>query len=93
MSRCVLRYRIYLTSQPQTVRAIPGVVIDVEAAKLGVGPAATYVLDLWIDGEDRVVERTFQVVGTGEPISEGARYCGSTAKVGGYKWHVYEVEG
>lgn len=95
MSRCILRYRIHLTSQPQILRAMPGPVVDVDAATIGVDhPAATYVLDLWIDGdgEDVTSQRTFQVVGTGQPIPERARYCGSASRAGGFKWHLYELE-
>jgi hypothetical protein len=88
--RRILRYQLALTSEPQTVHAPRGPVLDVEMTTLdnGVGVPA---LDVWIEGAGAGGSRTFQVLGTGAYVPDGAWHSGSAARHDGFKWHVYEL--
>jgi hypothetical protein len=53
----------------------------------------THRVEFWVEHDDRLnaVERTFQVFGTGQPIPSTAWLRGSTGRVDGLVWHLYEL--
>lgn len=93
MIRRLLRHRVYVTDQPQ-VRNIHSDPLHVAAERLGVGDHAPHVVDFWAEGflEGPGTDRTFLVVGTGQPIPDGARYWGTTGRTpDGLVWHLFEL--
>ena len=93
MTRRMLRHQIYVTGTPQ-VRNIHSDPVHVEAARIGVGQEAPHVVDFWAEGslEAEGTDRTFLVVGTGQPIPEGARWWGTTGRTAdNLVWHLYEI--
>lgn len=92
MSRRILRSRLKLSPEPQTVRAPAGRVLDVEIAPLGVGYQPTLMVDVWIEGDDETLTtRVFQILGAGAVVPAGTWHVGSTVRRDGFKWHVYEL--
>ncbi|MEV6614259.1 hypothetical protein AB0N31_10625 [Streptomyces sp. NPDC051051] len=93
MTRRMLRHRIFVTGEPQ-VRNIHSDPLHVAAERLGVSEDAPHVVDFWAEGslEEPGADRTFLVVGTGQPIPDGARWWGTTARTAdGLVWHLYEL--
>ncbi|WP_329597767.1 hypothetical protein OIE43_18850 [Streptomyces pseudovenezuelae] len=89
----MLRHRLDVTGDPQ-VRNIHSDPVKVAAARLGVGENAQHVVDFWAEGylEEAGTDRTFLVVGTGQPIPDGARHWGTTDRTpDGLVWHLYEI--
>lgn len=80
------RYRVEVDGQPHTV-TLTGDPLHIEAA-------GNSHVDFWAvhtPGRPGTV-RAFQVIGTGQPLPDGARYIGTTGRtVAALIWHLFEV--
>lgn len=62
-------------------------------------PGRMPVVEFWAEGVDPVpdgtlLQRTFQVFGTGHPLPENAQWRGTTDRdQAGLVWHLYELTG
>lgn len=96
--RRILRYEIDVNDEPQR-HLIHGEVRKVAATYREDGGRLRPVVEFWAediqptpDGE--LLQRTFQVVGTGHPLPEGAVWRGTTDRTReGFVWHLYELTG
>jgi hypothetical protein len=94
MARRVFRVFLVVGAAPKTFE-MTGPPVHVEAARLGVGPAAQHTVDVWYEHDDDMPEapRTLQVFGTGHELPDGAVWRGTTARTDdGFIWHLYELE-
>jgi hypothetical protein len=83
---CIHRYRIPAGAGPRVI-PLTGDPVHVEAAGDG-------AVDFWAHHSPRDTprDRTFQVVGTGQPVPAGARYIGTTGRTpAGHTWHLLEI--
>lgn len=51
------------------------------------------VVEFWVEhqGDESAIPRAFQVFGTGHPVPESAKWYGTTARMDGMVWHLFEV--
>ncbi|MGP3914351.1 DUF7352 domain-containing protein [Nonomuraea sp. 10N515B] len=94
-TKTVLRYEVPIDGRPHTFKLTYGP-HKVATKRIGVAHAnVTHRVEFWVEHEDRdgvtAVERTFQVFGTGQPIPASAMWCGTTERLDGLVWHLYEL--
>lgn len=94
-TKTVLRYEVPIDDQPHTFRLTYGP-HKVAAKRIGIAhPGATHRVEFWVEHEDRpgvtAAARIFQVFGTGHPIPSTARIVGTTERLDGAVWHLYEI--
>ena len=87
-TKTVLRYEVPIDDQPHTFALTYGPQA-VAAKRIG----ATHRVEFWAEHDDTLaaVEQTFQVFGTGRPIPTSARLRGTTGRLDGAVWHLFEV--
>lgn len=90
-TKTVLRYEVPIDFQPHTFQLTHS---PHAVATKTIGP--TYRVEFWVEYEDlpdivTAVRRTFQVFGTGQPIPSTARLIGTTERLDGLVWHLYEI--
>jgi len=83
----IYKYRLEYLETPQIV------FMPKDATVRHVGQQEGFVV-IWVelDPHQTSEERTFLVAGTGYPIPDNSRYCG-TASINPFVWHVYETHG
>lgn len=94
-TKTVLRYEVPIDDKPHTFRLTYGP-HKVATKRIGAPhPGVTHRVEFWAEHEDRpgitAVERTFQVFGTGHPIPATGRIVGTTERLDGLVWHLYEI--
>ncbi|MBQ1122629.1 hypothetical protein [Streptomyces sp. B15] len=94
-TRRMLRHGLVVSDTPTQI-TLDGDPVHVAAARLGAGPNAQHIVEFWAEGsiEDTGTERTrtFQVIGTGHALPDGARHWGTTDRTPeGLVWHLYEL--
>lgn len=84
----VLRYEVPIDDKPHTFLLTYS---PHAFATKCIGP--THRVEFWVEHDDSLtaVERAFQVFGTGQPIPVTARWCGTTSRLDGLVWHLYEL--
>lgn len=91
-TKTVLRHEVPIDDQPHTFK----LTCDPHAVatkRIGVAHAnVTHRVEFWVEHEDgAAAEWTFQVFGTGQPIPSSARLIGTTERLDGLVWHLYEL--
>ncbi|MFI7468186.1 hypothetical protein [Nonomuraea sp. NPDC049646] len=92
-SKCVLRYEVPIDGRPHTFELAYGP-HKVAAKRIGAAHVGvTHRVEFWAEHEDgvAVAERTFQVFGTGQPVPASARLVGTTERLDGLVWHLFQV--
>ncbi|MFF3443616.1 hypothetical protein [Streptosporangium sp. NPDC002721] len=52
------------------------------------------VVEFWVEHHGEfAIPRAFQVFGTGHPVPASAKWFGTTARLDGMVWHLFEVYG
>lgn len=101
MSRAVLRYWLVVDGEPKILH-VAGDPLHVAADRLGSGLDAKHIVEFWAEGDapsTPVAElradprrRVFVVVGTGQPLPDGAVWRGTCDRTEeGLVWHLYEL--
>ena len=89
MTRRMFRYEVPVDDQHHTFDLVSNISVRHVAA------AAIDVVEFWAEDYDGVlltIPRHFQVFGTGQPLPEGASWCGTCQRLpNGLVWHLYEV--
>lgn len=87
--RSVYRYEVPIDGQRHSFELIG------DPLAVAMVPTATRqaVVEFWSEFEDErsVKTRWFQVFGTGQAIPDDAVWRGTTARLNGLVWHLYEV--
>jgi hypothetical protein len=83
--RTVFKYPLQLISGAQTIKMpyeADVVFVDMQNG----------ILTIWaeVDTEEEVIDRGFEVFGTGHSIPDGRTFVGTAHSPDGYLWHVYE---
>jgi hypothetical protein len=86
--RAVFRYEVPINDQPHSFE-LTGDPLAVAAGHQGIRA----IVEFWAESEDGgpVTTRTFQVFGTGQLLPYGAVWRGTTARLNGLVWHLYEL--
>lgn len=81
----VFRYEVPVDDQPHTIR--------LTCNPLKVAAANVSTVEFWAEheGDEYAIPRTFRVYGTGHPIPSRARWWGTTGRVDGLVWHLFEL--
>ncbi|WP_181785087.1 DUF7352 domain-containing protein [Streptomyces phytophilus] len=93
MPRRMLRHWLLVNDKPTRIET-GGPVVRAAAGRLGIGPNAQHIVEFWAEGslETDGTVRTFQVLGTGHALPDGAQWRGTTARTPeGLVWHLYEL--
>ena len=79
--RQVFRYTVPVDDQPHVIHLTNGATLD--------------EVEFWAEHVMDAPEypATFQVVGTGHPVPDGALYVGTCPRVHGLVWHLYRLAG
>lgn len=83
----VFRYEVPVDDRPHTFR--------LTCNPLHVAAADVSTVEFWAEneGDEYAIERTFRVYGTGHPVPASAKWWGTTPRMDGLVWHLYELPG
>jgi len=88
MTRTPLRYMIEVNDEHQQFPA--GKVLHLSEQRGRSGPE--HLIEVWIEVETPVSDlQTVQVIGTGQPIPDGAEHLATTLD-GSFVWHLYRLK-
>jgi hypothetical protein len=93
----VYRYEVPIDDQTHTL-PISSPLWDHQGPPLAVAAirdGERWTVEFWAEHRDgaRVYPRSFRVYGTGHPVPGRSRWCGTTPRLDGLVFHLYEVVG
>lgn len=88
MTKTVHRHEIPVDDQPHTVKLTSN-----PRAATAKHVEASHIVEFWAEhhGDQWASPRTFQVYGTGHPIPDNAHWHGTTQRIDGLVWHLFEL--
>lgn len=92
-TKTVLRHEVPLDSRPHPFRLTHSP-HAIAAKRIGAAHEnVTHRVEFWAehDHSEAMATRAFQVFGTGQPIPASARIVGTTERLDGLVWHLYEI--